>query len=223
MIRKKNDQGEWLEFSLLQNFPNVVHGVLLKECLEADFLDHSGIPSSISSHQVHGSVVKDIEDLVLDPKSDGLFTRQSNIALSIRHADCQAAIFYDPIQNAIANIHCGWRGNVQNIYGKAIQTMKDTLGSKAEDLIVCISPSLGPDHAEFLNFEDEFPFDFWPFQVRPCYFDLWQISRNQLEEAGVRSKNIEIAQICTYDNPSDFYSYRLDKTAHRNHTLVALR
>ncbi len=223
MIRKKKEQVEWLEFSLLQRFPNVLHGVFVKPALQHAFVDLFHTPTVMSCDQVHGNLVRDIKELAMDQQCDGMFTLQKQIALSTRHADCQAAIFYDPIQKAIANIHCGWRGSVQNIYGKTVETMQKALGSKVEDLLVCISPSLGPDHAEFIHFEEEFPFDLWPFQVRPFYFDLWQISRNQLEEAGVQPQNIEIAEICTYDHPNDFYSYRRDASAERNYTVVALQ
>ena len=49
------------------------------------------------------------------------------------------------------------------------------------------------------------------------------MSRAQLEEAGVLSGNIEVASICTYDNPEDYYSYRRDKVTGRNATVVALK
>lgn len=246
MIRKQKEGLEWLEFDLLQPFPEVVHGVFLRsggtsenaysslnvgggsgDCKEKIAKNRSivqkslGVASLISCLQVHGDNVKDVSELTLEEGCDGMITKEKNQALMIKHADCQAAIFFDPVNKIIANVHSGWRGNVQNIYAKTVEKMQ-AMGSLPQDLIVCISPSLGPERAEFVNFETEFPFSFWAFQIRLNYFDLWEISRSQLEEAGVPSGQIEIAGICTYDNPADFYSYRRDKVTGRNATVVAL-
>ena len=141
----------------------------------------------------------------------------------MKHADCQAAIFYDPVHHALANVHSGWRGNVKNIYQTTILKMASVFGTKPQDLLVGISPSLGPQHAEFKNYKVEFPEHFWSFQVCPEYFDLWAIARHQLEEAGVLPYHIEIAGICTYANKEDCYSYRRDKVTGRHATLAMLR
>ena len=140
----------------------------------------------------------------------------------IKHADCQAAIFYDPVHHAVSCVHAGWRGNVQNIYAHAIAFMAGKFHSQPADILVCISPSLGPHFSEFKNYKTEFPESFWPFQIRPNYFNLWEISRTQLQECGILPHHIEIASICTYANEQDFFSYRRDKVTGRNATVVAL-
>ena len=248
MIRKQKNGLTWLEFEILQQYPEVAHGVFLRSGGESKgpydslnvggetgddrelidknrqkIVDVLGISSLISSRQVHGDVVKDVSELVSCEECDGIITKEKNMGLLIKHADCQAAIFFDPINKVIANVHCGWKGNVQNIYAKTVEMMQEKIGTSPEDLIVCISPSLGPDRSEFVNFENEFPFDLWPFQFKKFYFNLWEMSRAQLEEAGVLSGNIEVASICTYDNPEDYYSYRRDKVTGRNATVVALK
>lgn len=141
------------------------------------------------------------------PISDSLMTQQLHRAIAITQADCQAAIFYDPIHHSIANVHCGWRGNVSNVYQATIEAMRATYGTNPADLLVGISPSLGPEHAEFLNYQNELPQAFWEFQIRPNHFDLWAISRRQLEQAGVLPQHIQIAQIDTYDS-RDYFSHR---------------
>jgi polyphenol oxidase len=141
----------------------------------------------------------------------------------VRWNDCQAAILYDPIHRALANVHAGWRGNVQNIYRTAVQKMVHSFGSKPQDLLVGISPSIGPKHAEFKNYKSEFPEEFWEFQVKPTYFDLWQIARHQFESSGVLAHHIQIAEICTFDHPSDYFSYRRDKTTGRHATVAMLK
>ncbi|MCH9608544.1 MAG: Polyphenol oxidase [Chlamydiales bacterium] len=151
---------------------------------------------------------------------DGVITDKPGLGLLITHADCQAALFYDPVHHAIGAVHCGWRGNVLNIYKKTVEAMGKTYHSRPEDLLVAISPSLGPDAAEFINYKEEFPESFHPFQTKPNHFNLWEISRSQLMECGV--KQIEIAEICTYENSDLCFSYRREKKSGRLGTIIAL-
>lgn len=144
------------------------------------------------------------------------------LGLTILHADCQVALFYDPIQHAITVTHCGWRGSVQNIYQESIAAMRSLYGTKAENLLVGISPSLGPSASQFIHYQRELPESFYPFQVKPLYFDFWAISKWQLRECGVLPHHIEIAEICTYSHPEDFFSYRRIKTSGRHATIASL-
>ena len=170
--------------------------------------------------QTHGKEIF-VADSTEKPEADGLITQRPGLALLVLHADCQAAIFYDPIHHALANIHCGWRGNVQNIYGATVEKMHKLYGSQPSDLLVAISPSLGPEASEFKHFRDEFPKELWQFQSKNM-FNLWELSRWQLCQAGVLDKNIEIAGICTYAHPEDYFSYRREKRSGRHATIALL-
>lgn len=250
MIRCKKENIEWLEFEILREFPEVVHGVFLrhgglskdpygslnmgggtgdKEDRIAEnrrlITQILGIDRLISAKQVHGTHLESIPNSsgLLDEGCDGLLTEDRGVGLLIKHADCQAAIFYDPIKEVIANIHCGWRGNVQNIYEKTVTALKQKHGSNPSDLIVCISPSLGPNHAEFIHYKKEFPESFFPFERKTEHFNLWEIAKMQLTESGILEDHIEIAQICTMQEKKDFFSYRRDKKTGRHGTVVALK
>lgn len=153
---------------------------------------------------------------------DGLLTNIPGVSLMMKHADCQVALFYDTQHRAIANVHAGWRGSVANIYSEAVQYMRQAFDSNPSEILVCISPSLGPDEAEFIHFQTELPEEFWHFQVRPTYFDFWSISEFQLQNAGILPHHIEIARLSTYSNPLDFYSYRRDKITGRHATCITL-
>jgi YfiH family protein len=248
-IQKERDGVIWLEFKALEPFPQLVHGVFLRhggfssgphaslnvgKSVGDDpiVVDRNinavhqiiGASRFVTGLQSHGAYVHDCNDVKTEIAAcDALTTCQKGVALLIKHADCQATIFFDPVQNAIACVHSGWRGSVQNIYANAVQKMQAAFGTRPGDLIVCISPSLGPAHAEFKNYQTELPAAFWEFQVKPTYFDFWSISRSQLEQCGVLSSNIHIAGICTYANPQDYFSYRREKLSGRHATVVALR
>ena len=123
----------------------------------------------------------------------------------MKYADCQIALIYDPVNHAAANIHSGWRGSVANIFQEAILGMQQNYGSHPSNLLVCISPSLGPDEAEFIHYRKELPEPFWDYQVRPTYFDFWSITEAQLQAAGILPHHIEIARISTHANSKDFF------------------
>jgi YfiH family protein len=154
--------------------------------------------------------------------ADGVMTSTPGLSLLMKHADCQVALFYDPKHHVGATVHCGWRGSVANIYAETVQQMRHTYGSQPADLFVCISPSLGPDEAEFMHYRAELPEEFWHFQVRPTYFDFWSISEHQLQTEGILPHHIEVARLSTYSNSYDYFSYRRDKTTGRHATCLTL-
>jgi YfiH family protein len=241
---------EWLEFDLLEPFPHVVHGVFLRHGgaskapfetlnVSSEVGDHPDtvklnremirktvdLPKIVYAQQTHGTNVHRVTSKNCDkvPVADGLFTTEKNLGLAVTHGDCQGAIFYDPVHEAIAVAHCGWKGTAQNIYARVVTAMHQEIGTQAHNLIVCISPSLGPDHAEYKNYRQEIPQDLWSFQTKPNYFDFWAISKKQLNSCGIPEKNIEISELCTVCNQNDYFSYRTDKKTGRNATIAALK
>jgi YfiH family protein len=208
MIRKNRGEIEWLEFELLQE-AQVKHGVFLRNGGDAE--KALEVDDILFFNQVHGKEIAVIEEKKCELKVDGAITKTKGIALGIKHADCQAAIFYDPVQKVLATVHAGWRGLVQNIYSETVSRLKKEFFVTPENLIVCIGPSLEPEHSEFIHYKQEFPQSFWSFQEKPNYFNMWEIAKFQLKELGVVSRHIEVAEIGTYSNPNDFYSYRRDK------------
>jgi purine-nucleoside/S-methyl-5'-thioadenosine phosphorylase / adenosine deaminase len=180
-----------------------------------------GVDRLYTADQCHGKEIAEVKPGVEKTSADILTTSHLNCPLLIKHADCQAAIFYDPVGHAVSAVHSGWRGSALNVYAETIRFMKGRYGSKPENLLVCISPSLGPDSSEFIHYRKELPVPFWEFQVKPSYFDFWQISRAQLQECGVLLHHIEVAEKDTFTD-DDFFSYRRSKITGRNGTVVYL-
>jgi len=154
---------------------------------------------------------------------DAIITDMPNLALMVKQADCQGVILFDPGKRVISNVHCGWRGNTYNILGSVVKRMKSDFECKKSDLMAAIGPSLGPCCAEFVTHERIFPKTFKRFMVRKNYFDLWEISRRQLLEAGLKRENIEVARICTRCRTDLFYSYRAKGVTGRFATVVMLK
>ena len=241
---------EWLEFDLLESYPHVSHGVFSRHGgmsqgsfgtlnLSTAVGDHPdrvkenretvrkamGLPHICYAQEKHGANVHRVTAKNLDkiPPADALFTTEKNVGLAATHADCQVAIFYDPVHEAIAIAHAGWKGSSQNLYARVVEAMHREIGTQAHNLLVCVSPSLGPDHAEFKNYKQEIPSELWSFQVKPTYFDFWAISREQLSKCGIGEKNIEIAGLCTVCSQQDYFSYRGKKETGRNATVVGIK
>ncbi len=181
-----------------------------------------------SAAQVHGghaavitSAVQAREEDI--PEVDILATTVPGLGLLIQQADCQAVMLYDPVNRVIANVHCGWRGQIQNVLGETVSLLQNRFGSRPGNLYAAVGPSLGPCCAEFRNFRQEFPDTLWGYQVRPTYFDLWRLSRDQLVAAGLQPKRLDLARLCTRCGASDFFSYRRDKVTGRQGAIIALR
>lgn len=247
MERHARNGLEWLTFDHLSECPRLTHGVFLRHggVSEGAFtslnfgMTQGDCPSAVSANRKRAlqalgisgyvNLYQKHSDRVVEAKpsfkeeGDSLITDLPDLGLLILHADCQAAIFYDPVHHTLANVHAGWRGSAANIYAKTIERMKIRYGTRPENLLVGISPSLGPSAAEFRNYRDELPQSFWPYQVKPTYFDFWEISRVQLREAGVLPHHIEIAGLCTHAHAQDFFSYRRVKASGRHGTIAALK
>ncbi len=195
----------------------------VRESLGARFL--------ASSLQVHGDTIQVLERgplenadsdafLIRAPSGDALVTSVEDLGLMIKIADCQAVFLVDPERKVVANVHCGWRGSVQNVAGKTVALMRKRYESRPESLLAAVSPSLGPCCAEFRNYRDELPPVFWEYQVKPTYFDFWEITRRQLMEAGLRPDHIEIAGRCTVCNKVDYFSYRGERITGRMAAVI---
>lgn len=245
MLEKQYNGIRWFEFELFADCP-IVHGCLMRHggvsTGELDSLNlgrHRGddprhvninfqrvqeallIPAIVSAKIIHGNKVSEIVSANTEI-SDGLMTKTPELGICVSQADCQGAIFYDPKNHKLAVVHSGWRSNVLNIYGETVEAMKGAYGSNPSDLLVGISPSLGPDSSEFLNYKEEFPESFWQFQVKPFHFDLWAISEWQLRNSGVLPHHIQIAKIDTKTS-LDFFSFRRSKHCGRNGTIAMLK
>jgi hypothetical protein len=178
--------------------------------------------------QIHGNTVlplheADLEHLENSPPADGMVTNVPGVGLLIKQADCQAVILYDPKRRVVANIHCGWRGNVANILGVAVRCMTEAFDCEPGHILAGIGPSLGPCCGEFIGYERLFPRSFQAFLVGRNTFDLWALSTRQLLAAGLREEHIAVSGLCTRCRTDLFFSYRAEGQTGRFATVAMLR
>jgi len=105
----------------------------------------------VASHQTHTTnirrvtladkgkgilVSRDYEDI------DGLITNEKGIALVTYYADCVPLYFVDKQHQAIGLAHSGWKGTVGRMGACMVKAMEEQFGSKPEQLLAAIGPSI---------------------------------------------------------------------------------
>ena len=179
--------------------------------------------------QVHGA------DMVFDPeppqdpdqpvgRADGLATSRPEVALVIKTADCQPIMLAHKDGNHIAALHAGWRGNVLDFPGQGVRAFCDHYSLDPADVYAVRGPSLGPASSEFENFKLEFGDRFEPYydEARKTV-DLWRLTRDQLQEAGIRPAHVFGLDLCTKALADMFFSYRRSRTTGRQASLIWIR
>ncbi len=148
---------------------------------------------------------------------DALVTSEYGICLCVSTADCIPLFFYDSVQKIVAVAHAGWRGTVNRIATKTVESMREWYGSKAEDLRVAVGPGISMEAFEvgvdvYETFREAgFPMDKVARWYRPSakwHIDLWAANGWLLQEAGVQREQIEFSGVCTYLQCEDFFSAR---------------
>lgn len=144
---------------------------------------------------------------------DGLITDVPGIALVTYFADCVPLYFVDPVHRAIGLSHSGWKGTVNRMGLCTVQKMQEAFGTRPEDLIAAIGPSICVDCYEVSEDVAE-QFTGWKNVVFPgkkpgkYQLDLWECNRQILIEAGIPEENISVPDICTCCNSEYLFSHR---------------
>jgi YfiH family protein len=176
--------------------------------------------SRLDVWQVHGTQII-CGDKPRDPhqphiKADGILTDKPDITLFMRFADCVPILLFDPVKKAIGVVHAGWQGTCQKIAQHAVVKMGLCFGSKPEDILAGIGPSIcqacyevGQDvHQAFIENFGKAGQGFFKNINGRTFLDLWKANEVVLRASGVQQ--IETAQICTACHLEDWFSYRAE-------------
>ena len=74
-------------------------------------------------------------------KTDGFYTSDKNILLTLMYADCVPIFFYAPTSGFIGVAHAGWKGTVGEIAPKMVSALQSE-GVSANEILVVIGPSI---------------------------------------------------------------------------------
>jgi hypothetical protein len=150
-------------------------------------------------------------------KADVILTDKPEVTLFMRFADCVPVLLHDPEHKVVGLAHAGWLGTVRQTIKAAIQTMQSRYGSRPEEILAGIGPSIGLHHypvgpevvAQVQAVFGENSSHLLHDQEGAVKFDLWEANRLILQNCGV--EQIEVSGICTACNLEDWYSHRGEK------------
>jgi polyphenol oxidase len=151
------------------------------------------------------------------PRADIIFTDNPDVSLFMRFGDCVPILFHDPHKKVIGIAHAGWMGTLRGVVSSAVQGMQSHYGSKPENIIAGIGPSIGVDHYEvgadvISQFREKYNHHADRIlQTRDgsTYLDLWEANAMQLKNAGV--EQVQISGVCTACHLDDWFSHRAEK------------
>ncbi len=162
--------------------------------------------------QVHSSYVQYAPTPARYDNTDGLATDKKEIYLLVSVADCLPVFLFDPVHNAIAGVHAGWRGTYQKITIRMLQLMNERWQTAPSGIIAYLGPSAGVCCYEVgQEVADLFPPKFKVSKSNGKFnLDIPAINKEQLISAGIKSENIEHENSCTICSEDRFHSYRRD-------------
>ena len=160
---------------------------------------------------------------------DGLITNVPGITLVTFYADCVPLYFLDPVHLAVGLSHSGWRGTVRQMGKITLDKMREAFGTRAEDVLACIGPSICRECYEVgsevaLEFMEGYDRINWNSILTEkgngkYLLDLWRANEIVLLDAGVRLENLQVTDICTHCNSDYLFSHR--RTGNERGNLAA--
>ena len=183
------------------------------------------IESIVRLRQVHGAEVFEASRATAAkgryaawPEADIVISRDPLLALTVRAADCVPVLLADRHTGAVSAIHAGWRGTAAGAVLAAVQALTWRFGTEPRNIVAAVGPCIGPccytvGEELIPQFKSHPDASRWFDRARGLRLDLWQATRDQLERAGVAPQQVHVSELCTFDHPEVFHSYRRDGKA----------
>src|SRR3989344_3350784 len=159
---------------------------------------------------------KDYLEIIAD--SDGILTKNTQIILVVRNADCVPLIIVDKTTGFIGISHQGWRGSLKNMAGKMVKTLQNS-GSKLHNLICVLGPGIGAccydvDQDRYFSFLQEY--DGYSQKIFSRRGNRWHLNLAllnylQLLNAGVKTEKVDFFPFCSKCDKKRFFSRRRNK------------
>ena len=179
-------------------------------------------------NQMHGDRILVLRGppaiLPSSPSYDAVVTDSPNTYAGILTADCLPIFITDPRKKVVAAVHAGRQGSALHITQKVLKTMRGEFGSRPEDLLIALGPSIGPRCYEVDEkvFRPEWgPFSApkgkgkWTLDI--AEFNVWQIRKE-----GLKEDQIARIDLCTDCHNDLFYSYRKEGPTGRQLSFIGI-
>jgi polyphenol oxidase len=164
---------------------------------------HSAVIRAVGEEALGGGLASADGKAVLE--GDGVLTDVPEVLLGVGTADCVPVLVVDVRKRAVAAFHAGWRGTVARIVERGIEMMGMVYGSRPEDLVAAVGPSIGACcYAVGEEVRGEFGTGFGYAEELfrggkegAMSLDLWNANRRQLVDAGLGEDRITVVGECT--------------------------
>lgn len=161
--------------------------------------------------QIHSDIIKFVDNPGLLGESDALITSKPNIGLAISVADCTPIFIYDKKNKVIAAVHSGWRGTQKQILKKTLNNLKFHWKSDPENLFIYVGPSISQKNYEVgEDVAVQFDQKYLLMKNAKLYLNVVNANIDMLKKFGIPEEQIEISELCTYEEKDLLHSFRRD-------------
>lgn len=162
-------------------------------------------------NQVHSSICIDASCPGLNIEADASFTSEAGVVCAIMTADCLPVFVSKKNGTMVGLAHAGWRGLISGV----IENLVNSFNSNGDDLVVHLGPAISKRFFEvgedvkslYLSKDKSFQRSF-SYNDNKIYLDLYDAAKLILERFEIKS--ISGGDRCTFQESSDFFSYRRD-------------
>ena len=131
------------------------------------------------------------------PSVDALITREKNLSLVVRVADCGPVWIHCGKTGAIGLVHSGRKGTEAEVVPATIRRMKEEFGSEPQEMLALLGPC-----------------------IRPPDYDVDFASEIMRQLNGEKVGTVVDSGLCTAADLKRFYSYRTEKGQTGRHFAV---
>ncbi|USD65757.1 peptidoglycan editing factor PgeF [Vibrio sp. SCSIO 43136] len=175
------------------------------------FARQTGMPSApVWLNQTHSTDIVRVEQpskSVID--ADGSITRTQGVVCCAMTADCLPVLVTDIEGSQVAAVHAGWRGLANGI-------VENALAQFDKPVMAWLGPGIGQSAFEvgddvveaFVSHDTKAMTAFTAKKDGKWLADMPKLAKLRLAAQGV--EHIYDSGLCTYQNPTQFYSYRRD-------------
>ncbi len=191
---------------------------------------HFPVERWVGAEQTHEASIVKIEDShaglgSLDYQTalkatDGLYTKNSGILLTLCFADCVPVYLIAPRHHLIGIVHAGWKGTVAGIGSSMVEIWGQVEGVQPEEIYAAIGPSICQNcytvDKKVINnleviLEEQTKTAYNQITENQFQLDLKRANALILQKAGILPEKIVTTNFCTSCDDSYFFSHRRDE------------
>lgn len=171
--------------------------------------------------QIHSNNITTVTSENNFSKADGAVTDNKNIVCAVLTADCLPVLLCDKSGKKVMAVHAGWRGLDAGIIHNAVTSMN----VDPQELLVWMGPAIsgavyevGIEVYNKLSKTELHKNSFERVDETHWLCDLVALATVDFNQCGI--DNIYGGKFCTFQQKSDFYSYRRDGECGRMASLI---